>query len=92
MSALRFIDDIPSTAGPHGGGKHRAAMNTLASDLRQRPGTWAIVAEKVTPSQRESWVGKQGTRRAHLPASVETSSRKIDGEINIYARWTGEAE
>lgn len=65
----------PPERGPHG---HELAKRI--AELKQRPGTWALVEENVAQSSREKY-----KRRGCDTRNVQNGYEH--GRVDIYARW-----
>jgi hypothetical protein len=67
-----------------------AEWDGVATDLRARPGEWALIA---TGAQHTGTAGQINAGRivAFAPAGTfEAQRQTVDGEIRVYARYVGE--
>ena len=81
----------PSRQGQGGGRPSR--MDPLAAALRTRPGEWALAyqCEASNVASRRMYGITRGIAASFRPAGAfEATSRKVDGEYRVYARYVGE--
>jgi hypothetical protein len=86
VSVLRWEDPPPAKG-------HRPfllAHDLIAHQLRNRPGSWAVVAESPSQASLANYIA-EGRYRAYAPAGTfEAVSRHVGGIPTIYARYVGE--
>lgn len=81
----------PAPGNRHGRYAVAIAHELIASQLRRRPGEWALIAENPSGGKLTSDINA-GTLRAYRPAgSFESTTRNNDGRPCVYARYVGEA-
>lgn len=89
MSVIRWEDPPPSYAGCKGENKPVISHELIAFQLRQRPGSWALIHELKRSPALPTEIN-QGKQRAYRPAGAyESVSRQVDGMFRIYARYVG---
>ena len=83
---VKFQDPPKTTGGRGSRGKHLE----IASELRGRPGEWALVMEGVAGSSPT--MIRTGAIRAYTPAGAfdATARKRPDGKFDVYARFVGE--
>jgi hypothetical protein len=92
-AVIRWED--PPTPERHGGrgGRHRDWAG-IVTELRGRPGVWALVA--VCPNAGSARGAADQLRNGRggfpLPCPLEAVSRTVDGEYRVYARYVGKPE
>lgn len=73
---------------------HSAYYSDFSAELKAKPGEWAVIdAGDRSDNGKYSLAGniKKGLQLAFQPAgSFEAVSRKVDGEIRVYARYVGQ--
>ncbi|MFJ9644988.1 hypothetical protein [Streptomyces sp. NPDC101206] len=65
----------------------------IAAHLRHRPGEWAHIDNKATRASAAStaYLIRTGGLRAYTPTGhYEATSRTVDGEYRVYARYIGQ--
>jgi hypothetical protein len=90
MSELKFEDPPQRVSGRHWG-RHRL----LASEMKARPMEWALVGTYGSSDSAASMARniKLGKLKAYEPAGAfESTSRTVDKQPRVYARYLGEAE
>lgn len=93
MSEFRF-EALPDMA-PNSRTKRSRQHLEAAAALRERPGEWAVI--KTTPTSQAARSAathiRTGLLAAYRPArSFEATSRTVEGEHRVYARFVGQPE
>ena len=91
MSEIRFE---PPPGFARNGKAWSLDHSGIVATLRARPGEWAIVATYSAPGTASSMATsiKSGRLAVYRPGgSFEAITRKVDGEVRVYARFVGEA-
>lgn len=68
----------------------RARARTVATQLRERPGQWAVIAAGVPNRSLITRIRSEGGPTWRPPGAWEAVCRVIDGRMTIYARYVGE--
>ncbi|MGW7785982.1 hypothetical protein CFC35_05460 [Streptomyces sp. FBKL.4005] len=88
MSEFRFEEPPADARTTKRGHDHFKA----AAALREQPGRWALIRTTPTSQAARSAAHqiRDGRINAYLPAgSFDATSRTVDGEFRVYARYIG---
>ena len=87
LRSIRFEDPPPASPGKYTG------WADIVSALRLRPGDWAFVATKETPTAAWSTANniRRGAIRGMPRGEFEAVARVVGGEHRVYARYVGGA-
>jgi hypothetical protein len=89
--SLTFEEPPATSRTPGKRGKHTEA----AQELRSRPGEWAIVSVYGTGGSSSAMarhIASGYVAAYQPPGAFEATSRTVDGEARVYARYVGGSE
>jgi hypothetical protein len=67
-----------------------AEWDGVASDLRARPGEWALIAVGVEHTNTAGQINAARIRCFAPAGAFEAQRQLVDGEIRVYARYVAE--